>query len=207
MVEVYDKEIENIPSSNLTTNLICVQKLHTMEEGVEKPLPDSYRARKPSLSGDIKINVSFSGSKPIKSKERNENNDISDEENDNVRIQRQLFKQYKAADLHSNNILNIPKSAANSPARVNKPSDRKETLLRTINFESVDASASEFEPKLHEIIIQDFQFLISSITIAVGDSIEFKLSSSVPLHAEHIIYGISSINSLCFESPLLQVYQ
>jgi hypothetical protein len=205
MVEVYDKEIENIPSSNLITSPVCVQNLHNMEEGTEKTIPDNFRARKPSLSGDIKINVSFSGSKPVKSRERTENNDVSDEENDNVRTQRQLFKQYKAASLYSNHILNSPKSATNSPLRINKNSEKKEPFVRTINFESANAPTSAFEPKLHEIIIQDFQFLISSITVAVGDSVEFKLSSSVPLHAEHIIYGISSISSLCFETPLLQV--
>ena len=59
--------------------------------------------------------------------------------------------------------------------------------------------------KTHYITIVDYEFDSQTLTINHGDSIEFRLSVDVPLHAEHQLRGISSeSNLLKFESPLLQ---
>ena len=56
------------------------------------------------------------------------------------------------------------------------------------------------------ISISDFDFSKKSVEVLVGSPLEFRLSSGVPLHAEHILEGKSSNANLCFQSPLMQVH-
>lgn len=59
--------------------------------------------------------------------------------------------------------------------------------------------------KTHYITIIDYEFDFQMLTINYGDSLEFRLSVDVPLHAEHQLQGTSAdSNLLIFESPLLQ---
>jgi hypothetical protein len=57
----------------------------------------------------------------------------------------------------------------------------------------------------HEILIQNFDFVTHHLKVYVGDKIRIRLGNSVPVHAEHVIYGKSDAKQLCFESTVLQV--
>lgn len=57
----------------------------------------------------------------------------------------------------------------------------------------------------HEVLIEDFDFVVHYLQVNIGDKIIFRLSNRVPLHAEHIIYGVSETKQLCFESEVLHV--
>jgi len=176
-----------------------------MNDLTKTSITDYVRARKPSISGDIKINVMFSGSKAHRNDEKQQTAHYSDEENDNVRIQRQLFKSYKAAELNCNGNLQQCQSPAKTPVKPTEKVENAGIFSNTDSHALMLTPNQSYEPENFPILIQDFQFMIHSITVALGDTIEFLLSSNVPLHAEHIIYGISCVDSLCFESPLLQV--
>jgi hypothetical protein len=65
-----------------------------------------------------------------------------------------------------------------------------------------------------QLVIEDYDFVDSSLVVSVGDVLEIILADSVPFHAEHTIYGIVGDETdavlaggaLMFESPLLQVF-
>ena len=61
-------------------------------------------------------------------------------------------------------------------------------------------------PRVREIVIEDYEFHPNTLTVGIGDTLQFKLAGNVPTHAEHEIYGtLVSSRQLCFTSPLLQV--
>ena len=57
--------------------------------------------------------------------------------------------------------------------------------------------------KKHIITIKDYDFLVKSLYIVLGETVEFRLASDVPLHAEHQLIGDSDAPLLRFESLLL----
>ena len=57
--------------------------------------------------------------------------------------------------------------------------------------------------KKHIITIKDYDFLVKSLYIVLGETVEFRLASDVPLHAEHQLIGDSDTPLLRFESTLL----
>ncbi len=129
-----------------------------------------------------RVNVTFS---PVHDKEEEL------EEVNHIRTQRELFKHYKSS---------VPfASIANSSAA-------DQNILRVENeLEAQQETGFVFESENHTVWIEDFDFAEHVITVYVGDTISFALSPSVPLHAEHIIYGDSDNELLKFESDILQV--
>lgn len=137
-----------------------------------------------------RVNVTFS---PI---QQDRDNDL--EEMNHIRTQRQLFKHFKSSTPFSS----IAMGKENSDAGIAS----EETILRIDNeFVSHDDDGFVFESEDHTIWIEDFDFTDHFVTVYVGDTISFALSGSVPLHAEHIIYGVSETPALNFESDVLQV--
>lgn len=63
----------------------------------------------------------------------------------------------------------------------------------------------ECSTRRHVIEIADFDFSCSEIEIDAGDTVEFRLSACVPVHAEHMLVGYSDCMSSCFESSILSV--
>lgn len=56
------------------------------------------------------------------------------------------------------------------------------------------------------VTIEDYDFSLHSITVFVGDTIEFTVSPNVPGHVEHVLEGrCASRPELNFESSVLQV--
>lgn len=109
------------------------------------------------------------------------------EEVNHIRSQRSLFKSFKSADglSHSVGIAERGTTGDEHSSQIN-----------------LDSS---FTAEEHVIAIEDFDFNVHSCSVYVGDKLTFVLSPSVPLHAEHIIYGTSSCSELNFESDVLQV--
>lgn len=109
------------------------------------------------------------------------------EEVNHIRSQRSLFKSFKSADGLSHSV--------GIAERVTIGNENSSPM-------AVD---STFIAEEHNVVIEDFDFSIHSCSVYVGDKLTFVLSPSVPLHAEHIIYGTSSCPELNFESDVLQV--
>jgi len=87
----------------------------------------------------------------------------------------------------------------NSPERIQYTSPARKTV------QSSDDNVNNATKKTHYVTIIDYEFDYQTLTINYGDSVEFRLSVDVPLHAEHQLQGISpDSNLLNFESPLLQ---
>jgi hypothetical protein len=129
-----------------------------------------------------RVNVTFS---PVHDREE------EIEELRHIRSQRELFKNYKSS---------VPFSS------IAQSDNNDEDILRIQSEPFVDPEIDcVFECEDHNIIIEDFDFVERMITVYVGDTVSFSLSPSVPLHAEHIIYGTSENSLLNFESDVLQI--
>ena len=46
---------------------------------------------------------------------------------------------------------------------------------------------------------------VYQVELFLSQTIEFRLASDVPAHAEHVVVGTSDRKELCFESPVMQV--
>jgi hypothetical protein len=60
-------------------------------------------------------------------------------------------------------------------------------------------------PALVTVIIEDYEFSLTEISVCVGTTVRFALADDVPHHAEHELVGRSKVKELRFTSPLLQV--
>jgi plastocyanin len=54
------------------------------------------------------------------------------------------------------------------------------------------------------VTIEDYTLTPSSVEMCVGQALQFQLAASVPAHAEHELFAISTTKGLTFEAPLLQ---
>jgi hypothetical protein len=71
-------------------------------------------------------------------------------------------------------------------------------------IDSRRCSAGQTRTKI--VTIEDYDFSLRSISVFVGDTIEFSLSSTVPGHVEHVLEGrCASRPELDFVSEVLQV--
>ncbi len=60
--------------------------------------------------------------------------------------------------------------------------------------------------QVKKVLIQDYEFSHRTVTVVLGQMVEFKLSDDVPEHVEHFLEGTCSTNEkLNFTSGLLQV--
>lgn len=134
-----------------------------------------------------RVNVTFS---PVQHDQEEEQEELN-----HIQSQRQLFKHFKSSTTFSS----IAKEDIDESAD-------SETIIRVEN-EYTDQSDSGFvfESEDYTIWIEDFDFSDHMVTAYVGDTVSFVLSPTVPLHAEHMIYGTSDIPTLNFESDIMQV--
>lgn len=81
------------------------------------------------------------------------------------------------------------------------PSQQASPNVATPSIE-VDKKISTTLP-MKVVMIEDFSFQFETVEVEVGQEVEFRLSG--PAHAEHELWGTSTLIALTFESPLLQV--
>lgn len=230
LVEVKIVEHENIPKPNtryfpLSSETVSIRRSQSAKT---PPLMGSVKlpvqpvlTKSPELSWPV-VKAPWIECSLMESKDKRVE-ESDDEELDNMKSLRRLYKQgsspatlqttadkvQKVADESTNDMETsvtlqtpsptLPLSATNSlhdkfPAAENE-SNHKDS--ENCNDESCGVT--------YCVNIKDFDFDKVEIDIELGDAVEFKLSSSVPLHAEHIVYGTSDIKELRFESPMLQV--
>ena len=60
-----------------------------------------------------------------------------------------------------------------------------------------------FHPSVKVVTIRDYEFDTSCATVYAGDIVDFVLSPEVPLHAEHVLEGMSTNRQLAFVSGVL----
>lgn len=125
---------------------------------------------------------------------------------------------------------NSSSSSAASGASTNKgnnmlnrstlPTKRFTTNNNNINNTTPSCSQDRGKPRnvIIPLVIEDYDFQESTMSIHVGDILEIKLADSVPSHAEHLIFATiindeallsgaaTSAGEILFESPLLQVF-
>jgi plastocyanin len=142
-----------------------------------------------------------------------DNNDINDEEDgDFLILQRKNYKN--RAYIHDNNSKRLPsplhlKDDDNDINNNNIKNNSKSIYIekkKIINEKRINAITQCMDRilnKKHIIIIKDYDFLVKTLYLVIGETVEFRLASDVPLHAEHQLQGESDIPSLRFESPLL----
>lgn len=129
--------------------------------------------------------------------------DEDDEELDNIRNQRQLYK----SSLPPVDRLKTFSTVTVVPPEV-AISKSKDPVLRSSNMEllldAIEITSGK-QAQVYKVHILDFDFDIHELNVLVGDSLLFSLSPNTPMYAEHVIFGTSDIKALCFESDLLQV--
>jgi hypothetical protein len=147
-----------------------------------------------------KINVKFSQNHNVTFKEQKNNNGMEEqqEELDHIRQQRALFKSFKAGK-------NIDENEDFTDYYNHLSTRKKQFVDNTLIMDDNNDDDDDFYREERIVYIEDFDFVDQYVTIYVGDKITFTLGNSVPMYAEHILYGSSNISSLCFESELLQV--
>jgi hypothetical protein len=134
-----------------------------------------------------------------------------DEERESIRQQRAVYKNFLSgvqpalsitfpAIMHPEEDDDDECGAINGDEFVQKLIPPK----RIIAEDSSEQSA-EIRNKTIVVSIRDFNFTVAKIRASIGDILMFELAKSVPVHAEHILFGDSETSELRFRSPLLEV--
>ena len=140
----------------------------------------------------------------------------SADEHKNILKERQYFKSpkrvLKSLNLQSSRSISPRnESFKKSPPKSASPSSKSPSANHLSPISKLSQSAVDNRQSLSSsfpvtiVEIEDYAFNISHVEIKENQSILFRLSKEVPLHAEHLLFGESSNRDLKFEAPLLQV--
>lgn len=246
IVEVKVHDAENTPKSNvryfpLSTDRKDQQSSSNTTQLRSKPppllgssnLPMHKRMSIPTLKGP------WLDTSPMLASNKNnfESNSDDEEEFDNMKSLRRLYKQGSSSTVSRQRQCLAPLVDVNNSAhrvfteiegKFDSTSDEyvyddgalngigvPSTIIDDLeNMSEMIHSNAEAPLKIRDgsscggvftVFIKDFDFEIPGLDVEVGDSIEFKLSPTVPLHAEHELVGHSALKGLRFVSPMLQV--
>ena len=221
LVEVIIHESENTPKANVRYFPLSTDRTGAYDVNIKqtKPPPLIGSACKlPIHKTDINVKLVSKSYFDMSNQCENDAESDPDEELNNLKSLRRLCKIESSVPSMERKIDAPLKGNDNRCLTVFTPTDNHSNQYEQDRFEASNmlskySGCESAVPNLpivqskHIISIKDFDFDTVHLDVRLGDIVEFRLSSTVPLHAEHVIYGSSEIQQLCFESPLLQIHE